>query len=78
MLIVEHVLDGDLADLNVIGEEELVDGLGGVGHEHAPSEGGLLQEVRQRCGVVQVEVRDEQHVHRGRVDLVEVWQSRHP
>ena len=57
-------------------KEELADGLDDVRHEDAPYEGGFLREVRQQCRVVQVGACDEKHVHRGRVNLVEVWQRR--
>ena len=41
-------------DFHVIRQEPPVDGLGGVCHEHPAVEAGLLQEVRQRAGVVQM------------------------
>ena len=70
LLSVEHLLGGDVADLDEVGEEPAVDGLGGVGHEALAAERGLLQEPGQGAGVVQVEVGDQQQVDLVRLDHV--------
>ncbi|KAK7279073.1 hypothetical protein RJT34_24117 [Clitoria ternatea] len=62
----------DLTDFDEIGQEQLVNGFGGVGHEDAASEGGFFKEVGQRSGVVKVKVSDEKDVDGGRDDFIEV------
>ena len=46
LLVVEHVLDRDVADLDKVGQQPAVNGLGGVRHEHAALERRLFQKPR--------------------------------
>lgn len=77
VFIVEHIFNRNLTDLDIIRQEELVDGLCSIRHEDAASESGFLEEIGQGSSMIQVEVSDEKHVHGGRVDLVEVRKSGH-
>ena len=62
------------ADFDKVLEQRVHDGLGGVGHEHAPPEVGVASDVGHGSAVVQVEVGDQHDVHLGQVDLVEEGQ----
>ncbi|KAK7300449.1 hypothetical protein RJT34_11293 [Clitoria ternatea] len=72
VFVIEHIFDRDLTDFDEIGQEELVNGFGGIGHEDAASEGGFFEEVGQRSDVVKVKVSDEEDVDGGRDDFIEV------
>ena len=48
LLVKQHVLHRHLADLDVIREQQPVDGLGGVGHVHAALERRLQRNTEQR------------------------------
>ncbi|KAH1143545.1 hypothetical protein GYH30_034011 [Glycine max] len=58
-------------------QKELVNGLGGVGHENTASEGGFLEKIGQGSSMIQVKVSDEKNIDYGRVNLVEIGQSSH-
>ena len=66
-----------LADLDKVRQKELVNGLGGVGHENTASEGGFLEKIGQGSSMIQVKVSDEKNIDCGRVNLVEIGQSSH-
>ena len=66
-----------LADLDKVRQKELVNGLGGVGHENTASEGGFLEKIGQGSSMIQVKVSDEKNIDYGRVNLVEIGQSSH-
>jgi hypothetical protein len=74
-LIVEHLVGADVAHLDVIGQQPLVDGLGGMGHVALALEVGLLEKPGQRAAVVQVKVTHEQDVYCGDVHSIDEWQS---
>eukprot|EP00958_Prasinococcus_capsulatus_P008378 scaffold820_cov376-Prasinococcus_capsulatus_cf.AAC.7 len=62
LVSVESVCGAVLGHLDEVREEHLVHCFGGVRHEDAPAELGLGDHVRQGCAVVQVEVRDKDHI----------------
>mmetsp|Transcript_95855 Transcript_95855/g.293178 ORF Transcript_95855/g.293178 Transcript_95855/m.293178 type:complete len:323 (-) Transcript_95855:72-1040(-) len=71
------VLRRDFADAGVVVPQHPAYRPGGVRHEHFALEIRPVDEVRDRPGVVEVEVRDQQHIHLGRVDVVEIRQRAH-
>lgn len=50
-------------DPHAVLDQPLVDGLCGMGHEDASAKIGLCHDVGQACGMVQVEMRDQQDIH---------------
>ncbi|EJK53086.1 hypothetical protein THAOC_27541, partial [Thalassiosira oceanica] len=83
---VEHVLGVELAtgapvldghEAEVVAEQQPNDCLRGMSHEDPAAEAGPLGEVGEARGVVQVEVRHEEHVDGLGVDAVEEGKASH-
>ena len=80
-LVKQHAVAARVRDAHKVGHEEAVDRLGRVRHVHFAlpvAEVGLFHDVGERRRMVEVEVRNEQRIHRAPVDLVEEGQRGKP
>jgi len=66
----------DIRDFDKVSDQQRIDGLGRMGHQHTALEGGLLEKERQGSSMVQVEVTDQEQVDRcWIIQLIKVRQA---